>query len=365
VPVMDEEANFAYLDLLRQRLAGAMAEALAARRPARIKVGHVEAPGWTFNRRPVYRTDLGEQVGTQGPEWVAHFLRREGPEDSEVKALRVEDAEGRVLGGLVNFACHTTVMGSEPFYSADYAGALTEALARRHGGIFGFLQGAAGNLWVRDQSHDHPWVESGPEYNRQMGQALADKADEALAGGRYLEDGRVRTARKVLRIPQRRPTPEQVALAQWYLEQAPDDIDHDEFIRRIYGHPYAFYNNGRVVEEWFAREAIGMWEWQRRAGTRELVEDVEIQAIVVGDVALVGYPAEYFTEFGLRTKAESPFPETFVVELANGWHGYVPTEEAFAHGGYEPRLGYQSRLVPEAGDCMCEAALGLLAELAR
>ena len=303
-------------------------------------------------------------MGTQGPQWVEHFMRLEGPADSELGVLLAEDREGRALGGLVNYACHTTVMGGEPFYSADYAGELTEQLAGRHGGVFGFLQGAAGNLWVRDQSHDHPWVESGPEYNRKMGRALADKADEALAGARCLGNGAVRTARRVLRIPQRRPTPERVALAKWYLEEAPEDIDHDAFVRTLYGHPYAFYANGRVVEEWFARETIGMWEWQRRAGTRELFEDVEVQAIAVGDIAIVGYPAEYWTEFGLRTKADSPFADTFVAELANGWHGYVPTEEAFAHGGYEPRLGFQSRLVPEAGDRMCEAGLALLAELA-
>ena len=134
--------------------------------------------------------------------------------------------------------------------------------------------------------------------------------------------------------------------------------------RNIYGHAYTFYHNGAGIQEWFAREMIGMWEWQRRVGTRELLEDVEIQVIAIGDVAFVGYPAEYFTEFGLRTKAESPFPTTVVAELANGWHGYVPTVEAFAHGGYEPRLGYQSRLVPEAGDLMCNTALDLLRDLA-
>jgi hypothetical protein len=168
-----------------------------------------------------------------------------------------------------------------------------------------------------------------------------------------------------LHIPQRRPTREQVELAKWYLEEAPKDLDQQEFTRRIYGHDYTFYENDAMVQEWFARETIGMWEWQRRVGTRELIEDVEIQAIAVGDVAFVGYPAEYFTEFGLRTKVKSPFAETFVVELANGWHGYVPTQEAFAHGGYEPRLGYQSRLVPEAGDRMCDTALGLLAQVSQ
>ncbi len=363
--LMDDDAIFDYLDFVRERLVHGMAQAWRARRPARLRVGAAEAPGWTFNRRQVYRSQrYGEQVGTQGPEWVEDFLRREGPEDHQVLALLAEDAEGAVLGGLVNFACHTTVMGGEPVYSADYAGPLTDALQQRLGGVFAFLQGAAGNLWSVDMSH--PWDRwpGGPEHAEKMGNALAGKAIEALANGREIGDGWVRVARRVLRIPQRRPTREQVELAKWYLEKAPADLDQQEFTRRIYGHDYTFYHNSADIQTWFARETIGMWEWQRRVGTRELFEDVEVQVIAVGDIAFVGYPAEYFTEFGLKTKARSPFATTFVAELANGWHGYVPTREAFEHGGYEPRLGYQSRLVPEAGDLMCDTALELLAELA-
>jgi len=231
--LMDEETNFAYIDFLRERLVEGMARALAARQPARLKVGHVDAPGWTFNRRPVYQ---GEQVGTHGPLWVEHFIRNEGPEDNELKAFLAESAAGKSLGGLVNFACHPTVMGQEPVYSADYAGVLTEQLTARHSGIFGFLQGAAGNLLAYDLSREGPIREVGPEHNQRMGEALAHKADEALAAGRYLTDERVRIAREVLHIPQRRPTREQVELARWYLDQAPEHIDQHEFTRRIYGH---------------------------------------------------------------------------------------------------------------------------------
>lgn len=99
-------------------------------------------------------------------------------------------------------------------------------------------------------------------------------------------------------------------------------------------------------------------------GTRELVDDVEVQAVLLGDVAVVAYPVELFTAFGRRLKAQSPFPDTFVATLANGWHGYAPTVEAFTRGGYEPFLAYQSRLVSEAGELMTDAALGLLERLA-
>jgi hypothetical protein len=360
---MDDDTIFEYLDFVRGQLVGGMAAAQAALQPATLRVGSADAPGWTFNRRQVYKSDLGEQVGTQGPEWVDHFIRREGPEDSEVQVLVASSTSGAGIGGLVDFACHTTVMGQEPVYSADFPGPLTRELSTRFGGTFAFLLGACGNLWSVDTSVERPYREFGSAHAERMARALADKAEEGVATGRGVAGDRVKVARRLLPIPQRRPTREQVELAKWYLEQAPDDVDQMDFTRRIYGHDYTFFHNSPGIQEWFARETIGMWEWQRRVGTRELIEAVEIQVIAIGDVAFVGYPAEYFTEFGLRTKAQSPFPTTFVAELANGWHGYVPTLEAFDHGGYEPRLGYQSRLVPGAGDIMCDAALDLLQEL--
>jgi neutral ceramidase len=365
--LMDEEINFNYVDFLRQQLANIITQSMASRQAAKLKVGRIQAPGWTFNRRQVYRSQrYGEQVGTQGPQSVPEFIRNEGPEDNELLVLLVEAHDGRTLGGLVNFACHTTIMGGEPVYSADYAGPLTEALARKSGGVFGFLQGAAGNLWSIDTRQDSGRLTKdfvGPEHALQMGEALAHKALEALESGQELLNGRVTVTKQVLHIPQRRVTCEQVELAKWYLEEAPQDLDQGEFTQKIYGRDYTFYNNDAVVQEWFARETIGMWEWQRRVGTRELIEQVEIQVIAVGDVAFVGLPGEIFTEYGLQIKAHSPFAQTFVVELANGWHGYIPTVEAFAHGGYETRLGYTSRLVPESGDRMAETALSLLAHL--
>jgi hypothetical protein len=372
--LMNDDPDFAYLDLLRERLVKGMAAAWAAREVATIRSGSVEQPGWTYNRRQIYWTEMGEQVGTQGPEWIDEFVRREGPEDNEIGALLFERPDGSAVGGMVNFACHTTVMGGERVYSADYSGPLCDELSQHFDAVFAFLQGASGNLWAVDRSRKRPppatgrgvW-ESGPEHAHRMAGELAQGAIRALENGRSVagEVARVRVGSQVLAIPQRRPTAEQVVLAKWFLEQAPQDVDLADFTRRIYGHPFAFYGHSRAVEEWFAREMLGMWEWQRRAGTRELVEEVEVQVIAVGDLAFAGFPAEYFTEFGLEVKRASPFADTRVVQLANGWHGYVPTREAFDHGGYEARFAYQSRLVPEAGDAMCDAALQLLHGLAR
>jgi hypothetical protein len=346
---------------MQAQTATGLHRAFDALQPARLKVAHIQAPGWTFNRRQVYRSErYGEQVGTQGPQKTPAFVRNEGPEDNEIKTLLVESASGACLGGLVNFACHATVMGGEPVYSADYAGPLTEALAGHYGGIFGFLQGAAGNLWAIDTSQFTDLLARdymGPDHALSMGKGLADKAIRSLQTGQPVEGEQAMVASTLLSIPQRKVTRAQVELAQRYLEGPGETIDQQEFTRQIYGHDYTFYNNDAAVQEWFARETIGMWEWQRRTGVRQPAEGVEVQVLRLGDCALVGLPGEIFTEFGLQIKAQSPFKETFVVELANGWHGYIPTRAAFEHGGYETRLGYTSRLAPEAGERMVRAAL--------
>jgi hypothetical protein len=376
--IMDEDADFDYIDSVQSRLVQALAEAQASRQPVRLKAARIAAPGWAYNRRPIYRTPQGEQVGTQGPQWIPEFVRLEGPDDPELCVLQIVAEDGASLGGLVNFSCHTTVGPDGPLYTADYPGPLTARLSQSLGGIFGFLQGCAGNIWQMNltSERDPQHQESGERHTRRMGEALAACAEEALQSAHIIESASVRMARKVLHIRQRRPTREQVELAKRFLEKRPAQIDLIAHMLQIYGHPHTFYSDPTAVqdpgaqamllwqEDWFARGILGLWEWQRRTGARELVEAVEVQGIALGDVAFVGYPAEYFVEFGLQTKAHSPFAVTFVSELTNGWHGYVPTREAFSHGGYEPRLGDASRLVEEAGDTLCAAGIELLNQLA-
>jgi neutral ceramidase len=377
--IMNEDADFIYLDCLRNRLVEAVAKAVNTMQPARLKTARIEVSGWSFNRRPIYRTAHGEQVGTQGPHWIPEFVRMEGPDDPELGILLVEDLSGRPLGGLVNYACHTTVGPDRPDYSADYPGPLTERLSSKLGGIYGFLQGCAGNIWQMNMSQKREplYQENGTAHTRRMGEALADKAIEALKQARSVDGDALRVEHTILEVAQRRPTTEQIQLAKGFLERGNKKIDLQSHLFAIYGHPYTFYSDlaqiqesdiqGGILwqEDWFARGLLGLWEWQRRVGTRELLEKVEVMVLALGDIAIVGYPAEYFSEYGQRTRANSYFAQTFVSELANGWHGYVPTREAFQHGGYEPRLGDASRLVEEAGDRMCEAGLDLLRKLTK
>ena len=61
---------------------------------------------------------------------------------------------------------------------------------------------------------------------------------------------------------------------------------------------------------------------------------IELQAIRINDAAFVAVPAEVFVEIGLRLKKTAPH-RTFIVGLANGYIGYLPTAVAHETGGYE------------------------------
>jgi neutral ceramidase len=352
-----EEPTRSYLDLVFARTTQAMFESVTRLQPAELSVGRSMALGWAFNRRPIY---AGGQVGTHGPSWGNGFIGMEGSPDEEVGVLLARGRDGRVLGGLVDLACHPTAMGHEPVYSADYPGVLTAELEARHGGIFGFLIGAAGDTSTPDPASRDPESGFGRDHTLAMGKALADSADEAIQKARRVTVGSLGAASTRLRIPQRRPTMEQVELARWYLEERPADLDELDFTRRIYGHDYTFNDGKQLGNERHAQELLNMWQWQRGKSDDELVEEIEIQVIALGDVAIVAFPVELFSDFGRRVKTGSPFPDTFIATLANGWHGYAPTLEAFARGGYEPRFAYPSRLTPEAGNHMTNAALDLL-----
>ena len=61
---------------------------------------------------------------------------------------------------------------------------------------------------------------------------------------------------------------------------------------------------------------------------------VEQACLAIGDCALLSFPGELYTEIGQHIKTHSPFRWTFIIGLASGYVGYVPTKKATTEGGY-------------------------------
>jgi hypothetical protein len=88
-----------------------------------------------------------------------------------------------------------------------------------------------------------------------------------------------------------------------------------------------------------------------------------VQAIALGEIAIVGVPAEYFTGLGQEIKARSPFRHTIVVELANDYIGYVPDDCGYDLGGYQVWTGFHSLVARGTGESIVREVVDLLHRL--
>jgi hypothetical protein len=87
-----------------------------------------------------------------------------------------------------------------------------------------------------------------------------------------------------------------------------------------------------------------------------------VQALRLGDVCIGTTPCETFAETGLEFRSRCPFAKSFMVELAHGYYGYMPTPRHFELGGYETWPG-TNNLEPEASVKMMNSLLEMAAEL--
>ncbi len=311
-----EDSGFSPVDpdwcaLFPKLIAGGVTAALSRLRPAEVAVyvGHEDSIA--FNRR--YRMRDGTvrtNPGVGNPEVVEPA----GPIDPEVGVLCVrEENEGGLIAVLVNYACHLDVIGGTKM-SADYPAYLARSLRNALEGDFVVLfgTGTCGDINHIDVFGGRSL--KGLEHARRMGMILAGETLRALGRMReFRADLSVKVVREDVELPYRKVTEEEIATARRILEnpQTPS--------------PSTFR------PDWIqARKIVTLSEMA------EEFRRTEIQAIAIGDIAILGLPGEVFVEIGLQIKRGSPASHTFILEQANDSLGYLPTRRAFSEGGYEP-----------------------------
>lgn len=335
-------ADPAYLEKVKAGIVDAVVEADSKRVPARGGAGYGLAEGVAFNRRFLMKQGHAmTHPGAGNPD----IVEPAGPVDPQVGVLGAWDESGKMLGCIVNFACHCTT-GPEGI-SADYVCYIEKTIR----GLMGedatvvFVPGMAGDVTQVDNRIPFQAKQFGEGSARFVGGTIGAEACKALVQmERHAGPlGPVVATGRVLHLKRRVPSPEHVAAAL-ELVQKPDKTGVDP-------------------TEWtFAKETVVLAERVKR----EPVVDAEVQAVQVGPAVFLTSPAEYFCQYGLDLKAGSKFPITFPVSLANDVVGYVPHETALdpqTGGGYETRLTSYSNLEPTAGRQITDALLDLASKL--
>jgi len=348
------KADEDYVKTLPDKIAGALGRAVENATEARIGIGSVNEYRLSYNRRFIMRDVTSECQPEKDSDEV---LWNEGPIDPQVGVLFAEDMGGKVIGVLVNFACHPTCTctATKNLISADYPGYIDPVIRKIKGDgvVVLFANGALGNINHVDYSNPNT-NEFGYEWARWMGSELARDALRVMEATNTSTECSLGVRSEVIKIPIREIPDEDLKRAKEASEGAKLPITSPQEWRG--GGLTANFLEHPFWRGMWAREIVLLAEEKEKNPN----VDVEVQAISVGNSAFVGVPVEYFAEFGLEMKEKSKIKPAFVVGLANGCAGYVPTLRAFKGGGYETKTACSSKLVPEAGRMILDTAMRLL-----
>jgi len=302
-----DKIDASYIGTLVKKMAGRLAEIVYNRR-TRTSDGSVEMsfslpPEVIATRRIIRGQDGSTRVTFTLPPQQPHLTF--GPIDPESWILRVDDSDGRLVGSLVNYACHA-VSGSgfeDWFYSisADFPGQTTRLLEQAEGGICLFTPGTSGNIVP---------LKRGKKARFEIGKAIAGEA---------------------LRRLQFVPTTDEIEIEAMTTEVTmplKPDLSPD-----------------RITD----------------AGEGKKDLTTEFQLLRLGDIYILGLPGEVLVEIGLQIKKKAGLHKLLIIALANDPIGYVCHSEAYDEGGYESGTG--TNLAKGAGEIMVKQALDLISRV--
>lgn len=323
-----------YYATLPDRIAGAARAARLALRPARIGWGRGESRVAVNRREP----------GPGGR--VVTGVNPDGEIDPEVLVVRIDGDDGEIIGTIVGYTMHPTFMGPpNRLISPDWPGHMRHTVEQVTGAPCIFAQGATGDVGPGPKG----FRDDLRALRRLGAQVGCEAARVALSldipAARYEHD-RVQESGAPLSLWRAVPVEEEVpavsarevSLKLPVAEQIPPAEARravDAARRRLDALRASGAPAGEIEAATFVVKRATMALNRSESYHGRDTADVAMHLLRIGPVVFAGIEAEPFCGTGTRVKAASPFPATWFGGYTGGWAGYIPTPEAFPHGGYE------------------------------
>lgn len=300
------EPEVSYTRTLAAKLFQVVQEAASRMQP--VKLGWASGRENTISQYRRLLADDGHVVMNWEAWPLEHLVAVLGVPDPEVGVLNIFDLSGQVLCTLFNHAGHPNVLSGDNYLiSAEYPGFAERLLEEQFGGIAMFVNGAQGTMDIDGLGH-RDWAEM-----ERLGAKLAAAVAETVRRIVPMDGLTVRCTYLQHGLPARKVSEEQLAWAEAIIEQTGGIVQ-----------PLA----DGVGDDYKALLLKQFHAVQDRSITAEQI------CIAVDDIAFISFPGELYTEIGMKIKAASPFLHTYIIGLANGYVGYVPTRKAIEEGGY-------------------------------
>jgi len=289
-----------------------------------------------------------------------------GPADDTVMLGKVL-AGSRVLGTIVNYACHPTTLAWEnTLVSPDYIGALREVVERETGAPCLFLQGASGDLGPRDGYTGETAVAD--RNGRQLGFAALAGLESLAPPGTFFEYAGPVVSGATLGTWKHRPLSE------------PETRRQAEFAHRAVRVPLPYRVDLPTREE--TQASLKKWEAAESAaakandaaGVRDAHAHVErmhrqlarlatlppgpcypfpVALWRFGDSLWVFTAGEQYQALQTELRRRFPSRAVIVVTIADDWQpGYVPAASSYGYGIYQEEI---AAVGPGALEALIEA----------
>lgn len=318
VSIFEDIPDITYIQILEKKILEAIEHAYNKLETVTIKQGIGKEEDIIFNRRVLLKDGTVIMGGMEEETKIETIKEVEGPIDPDIGVLSFENNTGDSIAVLYNFSCHANIIAGLEI-SADFPYYVQQSVNRlleTDDIPVIFLTGACGNIHhlnVFDpdsvKSRSKYFDPRGLERCRRFSIILASEIVKAALKSKEIKKDNFNVSNKLLKVEIRTPNDDEVQWAKLILNSKIKD----------------------EKDEASANAILKLKKFKESDGYAEL----ELQIINIGEVAIIAIPGEVFVEIGLKIKKISPFKNTFIATLANGYEGYMPTQKAFKNGGYE------------------------------
>lgn len=367
-----------YIEFAAERITGAIEQAWKGRKPGGVSFGLSHAVAG-HNRLTTYYEGHSQMYGATGRPDFSHV---EGYEDHSVNLLYTWDAEGRLTGVVVNLACPSQVSGGSRI-TADYWHDTRNELSRRLGETLFVLPqcSAAGDqspvVLVEKSAESRMESLTGRDRRQQIAVRIADAVTSILpCMEKHIERDPVFAHRVAqVELSRRRLTEEDIKTPR-ATHHRPQVESVEQAFERLLGEYRKLRQEIETQPErrqkrgWFAPITAVYWRMARASRVLDRYElqktqptiPVPVHVIRLGDMVIATNPFELYLDFGVQIKARSKAVQTFVVQLAGGGFGYLPTQRSVAGGAYGA-IPESTQVGPEGGRELVERTLELIDSL--
>ena len=323
--IMEKEAGEVetYLEQLVEKVVAGAVTAAKDMTECTLSFGQASDGRFSHNRR--LRMKDGSICMIFEPYRLEDIVCLSDPVSADtVSVLKISAPDGKILALYVHYATHPAIAcGLDFLVSRDFPGWMTDCLKAQYGEdlVVLYANGAEGNMAVpAPEEGFHNTFEECARVGTQLAQTVIDMVPNT----KEMSDTVLNAVRTSIQVQYRSFTEAEVAAAEQVLKTA-----------------------GSNEQQHGAPPKLSALATLKFHGLRGQLDTLPIQGITIGNLLLMAVTTETFRDLAIQMENRWDGP-ALLVGMANGYHGYIPTEQAFSEGGYEVLPNEDSRYEPDS-----------------